>query len=184
MPKCSTEVKILNFTDIIAYINHLRFSTFSVTSENALNFGDCRYFMLWLLNILQTATFSFGLSLQMRLQLFWYDFLHISLFLSILKRNFWFFSSSLTERSLSFRSHSELFFHFHVVITKRLSVQTSHTLFLGENQMVETCLSWENIIMFGFNIFFLFGRLCCALDKLLWFCIKQPQPAVWNVSKT
>lgn len=94
MPKCSTEVKILNFTDIIAYINHLRFSTFSVTSENALNFGDCRYFMLWLLNILQTATFSFGLSLQMRLQLFWYDFLHISLFLSFLKRNFWFFFSA------------------------------------------------------------------------------------------
>lgn len=112
MPKCSTEVKILNFTDIIAYINHLRFSTFSVTSENALNFGDCRYFMLWLLNILQTATFSFGLSLQMRLQLFWYDFLHISLFLSFLKRNFWFLFSSLTERSLSFRSHSEFFFSF------------------------------------------------------------------------
>lgn len=135
---CSTKVKIWNFTDIIAYINHLRFFLyFSVTLEqHGPNF--------W-----------------------WLSLFHVMV-LQYFANSYTFICSAITDTAsvISIRYFLCITFCYFFSFSKQLfsiqcaasAQQTTHTI--KKNQMVETCLSSRNTPCLAFWFFLL--RYLCA----------------------
>lgn len=141
---------------------------------------------------LRTATFSFGRSLEIWLQLFWYDFLCVSFF--ILTLFFFAFSLSHFLISILVASFTTNFLRSTSSSTWCCRSKHTHTVTytFWKNQMVETCLSsstlqclafilrvresvcvWESFFCLSFHWV---GSLApYALDKRLRFSSQQPQ---------
>lgn len=135
------------------------------------------YFMRRFFNILETATVSFGVSLQIQLQLLWYDFWWVLLYFESCILRFccccYCFYSSLSV-------HGETFSPIRFAVARLRSAQTSHTLFEKTKWSKRACLEahynvWLLHFLLLLLLLLLLSCLCRALDKLLRLTRRQPQ---------